>query len=307
MTSADRSAIRAVDDLPAEADDLPLSIRQVSTLLNLPAPTIRSWERRYGVPAADRSSGDHRRYTPIQLETLVRMRDLIKQGWRPAQAAGLVKAGFAASAGPLVDAFLHGARDLAPDSIARSLDVANETLGLQRTVDDVLVPAMREIGERWRAGRIDVAHEHLATNAARAWLSKLAPPGPLRPEPPIILSCGPHDHHTLGLEAFGALLRQRHWDCRLIGARTPTESLGLVVEETNAVAVVLVCHITAGRPAAVEALHSTRLRRPHLFYAGAGFTSHRARQGLPGHYLGTNFAHAADLVTNIITSSAVDG
>lgn len=306
MTGPHRSVIREVDGLPGKADDSPLSIRRVSTLLDLPAPTIRSWERRYGVPAADRSSGGHRRYTPVQLERLLRMRDLIAQGWRPVQAAGLVKAGFAASAGPLVDAFLHGARDLAPDSIARSLDVANETLGLQRTVDDVLVPAMREIGERWRTGRIDVAHEHLATNTVSAWLSTLAPPGPLRPEPPVILSCGPHDHHTLGLEAFGALLRQRHWDCRMIGARTPTESLGLVVEETNAVAVVLVCHITAGRPAAIEALHSTPLRRPHLFYAGAGFTSPRVRRGLPGHYLGTNFAHAADLVTDIITSAAPD-
>jgi MerR family transcriptional regulator, light-induced transcriptional regulator len=306
MIGPERSAARAVDDVPGEGDDPQLSIQQASSLLNLPAPTIRSWERRYAVPAPDRSSGGHRRYSAVQVETLRRMRDLIVQGRRPIEAAGLVTSGYAAAPGPLVDAYLDAARELAPDRIARTLDVAHETLGLERTVDEVLVPAMRAIGEGWRAGRIDVAHEHLATTAARAWLSNLAAPGRRRPEPPIILSCGPYDHHTLGLEAFGALLRQRSCDCRLLGARTPTESLALAVEETNAVAVVLVCHVTAGRPAAIEALRSSRLRRPLLFYAGGGFSSHRARHGVPGHYLGTHFAHAADLVSHTITSATAE-
>ncbi|MBA2559338.1 MAG: helix-turn-helix-type transcriptional regulator, partial [Propionibacteriales bacterium] len=34
-----------------------LSIQRVSDLLAVPAPTIRSWERRYGVAAAPRSTG----------------------------------------------------------------------------------------------------------------------------------------------------------------------------------------------------------------------------------------------------------
>ncbi len=278
-----------------------LTIQQAATILDLPAPTIRSWERRYGVPAADRSSGGHRRYTREQLDRLRRMRDLIAQGRRPVEAAALVQAGNGTSPGSLVDAFLQGARDLAPGRIARTLDVARETLGLDRTVDEVLLPAMREVGEKWHSGRIDVSHEHLAANASRAWLSTLNPIGPLRPQFPIILSCGPRDHHTIGLEAMGVLLRQRLWDCRLLGARTPVTSLGQAVEETNAAGVVLVCHVGVGRLAAVEALRSIQSRRVHLFYAGGAFDSPRARQGVPGQYLGTNLARAADLITDAIT------
>src|SRR5687768_7714191 len=172
-----------------DADDGELTIQQASELLHVPAPTLRSWERRYGVPLADRSSGGHRRYARVQLDQLRRMRDLIARGRRTVEAAALVKAGHATTPGPLVEAFLEAARELAPGSIARTLDAARETLGLDRTVDEVLLPAMREIGERWHAGRIDVSHEHLATNATQAWLAALRPKGPPRPQSPIILSC----------------------------------------------------------------------------------------------------------------------
>ena len=280
-----------------------LTIRQVSEGLNLPAPTIRAWERRYGVPVADRSRGGHRRYTDDQLDQLRRMRELIAQGQRPVDAAALVRAGYATAPRPLVQAFVEGARDLAPDRITQTLDIARQTLGLDRTVDEVLLPALREVGEWWHAGRMDVSHEHLATNATSAWLSALPITGPRRSEPPIILSCGPQDHHTLGLEAIGALLGDRGWDCRLLGARMPAESLGHAVQETNAAAVVLVCHLSAGRRAAIEALGSVAPRRTHLFYAGGAFASGRARRDVPGRYLGTNLTRAADVVTDAITST----
>jgi MerR family transcriptional regulator, light-induced transcriptional regulator len=283
-----------------------LSIQQASEILSVPAPTIRSWERRYGVPVADRSSGGHRRYSRDQLEQLQSMRDLIARGQRPAEAATRLHAEHAASPRKLLAAFLDAARDLEPDRIARTLEVATSTLGLDRTVDDVVIPGMREVGEWWHAGRIDVAHEHLATSSVRAWLAALALVGPLRREPPIILCCGPRDHHTLGLEAIGALLRQRRWDCRLLGARTPVESLRHAVRETHAAAVVLACHVTAGRPAAVEALRFADRQGAFLFYGGGAFTSRRSRQGVPGRYLGTNLAQAADLVTDTITAARTD-
>jgi methanogenic corrinoid protein MtbC1 len=281
-----------------------LTIQQVSQLLDVPVPTIRSWERRYGVPLADRSKGGHRRYARAQFDQVRRMRDLVAGGRRAADAAALLKASHPTLPGPLINAFLLAARELSSDGIARALDAARETLGLDRAVDEVLLPAMREVGERWHLGRIDVSHEHLATTASQSWLARTQPTGPLRQQPPIILSCGPLDHHTLGLEAMGTLLRQRHWDCRMLGARTPTESLASAVAETDAAAVVLVCHLTAGRAAAIEALRSPQLRHRQIFYAGGAFVSPRARRQVPGHYLGTNLAEAAALITATLTSAS---
>lgn len=285
------------------ADSEELTIQQTSQLLDVPAPTIRSWERRYGVPAVERSSGGHRRYTHVQLDQLRRMRDLIEEGRRPVEAAALVKAAHATSPGTLVEAFLQAARELAPAGIDRTLNAARETLGLGRTIDEVLMPAMRELGDWWYTGRVDASLEHLATNATQAWLAALRPTAPLRRHPPIVLGCGPLDHHSLGLEAIGALLRDQGWDCRMLGARTPAEALANAAAETGAAAVVLVCHVPAGRRAAVEALRFPELRHRHLFYAGGAFTTARARHGVPGRYLGTHIARASDLITDTLTSA----
>src|SRR3712207_4872762 len=130
----------ATDEAPDDADE-ELTIQQASQALNVPAPTIRSWERRYGVPVADRSSGGRRRDTRRQLDRIRWKRHLIAQGRRPVDAAALVRAGPGTSPGPVVDAFLEGARDMAPDSITEVRERARQILGLDRTVDEVLLPA----------------------------------------------------------------------------------------------------------------------------------------------------------------------
>lgn len=289
-----------VDD--ASGDQEGLTIDQVSRLLDVPAPTLRSWERRHGVPVVSRTSGGHRRYTPSQVDMLRQLRDLVAQGRRPVDAAVEVRARSTSSAS-LVEAFLEAARGLEPGAIAETLDNAQRALGLGRVVDEVLLPGMRRIGEWWENGQEDIAHEHLATNTAQAWLSGVASTGPTPLHTlPIVLACGPRDHHTLGLEAIGALLRSRGQDCRLLGARTPGDSLVRAVQETAAAAVVMVSHVPAGRLAAVEALRSPELRHASIFFAGGAFATPQARRGVPGHYLGTNFSRATQLIIATLDS-----
>jgi MerR family transcriptional regulator, light-induced transcriptional regulator len=278
-----------------------LSIRSVSEILAIPAPTIRSWERRYGIPTTPRSTGGHRRYQTAELATLRAMRDEIARGRRAADAAAMVQLGADAESPhtPLITAFLEAAYRLDPTSLHAVLDHAHASLGVDEAVSGVLLPAMHQIGLWWQSGRCDVAHEHLATEAARAWLSKLhhLGPAPWHPET-VLLTCGPRDLHTLGLEAMGVLLAERGWECRLLGARTPPRSLISAVEGTLAAAVVLVCHLAVGRRAAVEAMHGVRTTPARLYYAGNAFLSARARHGVPGTYLGENLAAAAELVSN---------
>jgi DNA-binding transcriptional MerR regulator len=283
--------------------DLQLTIQQVSLELGVPAPTLRSWERRYGLPVTARSQGGHRRYARDQVAQLVQMRDLVAAGTRPGDAASQIKAALETSPEGLVDTFVEAAHGLEPTAINDVLATARRALGLDGAVDDVLLPAMRELGLRWERGQGDVGHEHLATHATQSWLSQV----PTAQSPPlgvgpVVLCCGPRDHHTLGLEALGALLRDRGWDCRLLGARTPVESLVLAVQTTGAAAVVLVCHLAANRAAAVDALSSPALEQLPLFYAGGAFTTRQARQGVPGRYLGDRLSTAADVVTEALLS-----
>jgi MerR family transcriptional regulator, light-induced transcriptional regulator len=285
-----------------------LSIQRVSDLLCVPAPTLRSWERRYGVPQAARSSGGHRRYLPADLAMLRRMRDEISRGRRAADAAVIALASGAGGAGhhPLVSAFLSAAYDLDPAGIRDALDRAYDTAGLDETVAGILLPSMSQIGRWWESGQCDVAHEHLATEATRAWLNKrlFLGPRPTRPES-IILTCGPRDVHTLGLEAMGVLLAARGWSCRLLGARTPARALATAISGTGATAVVMVSHLSIARRSAVDALRVAQATGVRIYYAGNAFVSPQARHGVPGTYLGERLPEAAETLTRDLTEQAV--
>jgi MerR family transcriptional regulator, light-induced transcriptional regulator len=284
-----------------------LQIHQVSDLLGVPAPTLRSWERRYGLPTTDRSSGGHRRYSEEALVQLRLMRDEVARGRRAADAARSVRA-LLDPDGPgalLVQEFLAASQRMEPAAIRAVLDRANDELGLAVSLDRVLMPAMRQVGAWWETGRCDVAQEHLTTEVARGWLARMTSLAPFPAhERPVLLACGPRDLHTLGLEALAGLLTQRRLGCRVLGARTPERTLVTAAVATEAVAVVVVSHLATQRRPAVAALRAVAATGRPVFYAGNAFLFPGARGDVPGTYLGDSLATAADLITATLTDGA---
>ena len=287
-------------------DDLDgMRIATVSRLLGVPVPTIRSWERRYEFPAPPRTDGLHRRYGDVEFEQLRALRDLVTKGHSTRDAVALVRSTVvvgsanASPAEPVVNAAL--ALDTA--LLRAELDAATERLGVEDTIRRAILPAMREIGSRWKAGRCDVGREHLATEGVRAWLARqtfLAPP-PFRPHP-IVLACGPQDLHTIGLESFALILARRGWPCRVLGARTPTEALVSTVQALGAIGAVVTAQRSVTRRPAVEAIAAAdALPGVHAFYAGDAFAAPSARKDVPGTYLGQDLVEAARVVESSIT------
>lgn len=81
---------RNLPSLPGTADGT-TPIADVSRLLQVPMPTLRSWELRYDIPSRTQTSGQHRRYTPQQMQALRMMRDEIARGRRAGDAARSVR------------------------------------------------------------------------------------------------------------------------------------------------------------------------------------------------------------------------
>lgn len=285
-------------------DDWPtggVTIQHVAQLLGIPLPTIRSWERRYGIPAPARTGGGHRRYDFDEAEDLRMLRDEIGRGRRPADAAAMVRSRRASGSTltrPFVDRFCDAALHLDAAGMREILHAASVELGVEQAVVEVGLAAMREVGARWQAGLCDVGNEHLATEVMRAWLSRLVAFGP----PPTshdvtILSCGPKDLHTVGLEAFGVLLSYAGMSCRVLGALMPVSSLVRAVHGTEASKVVIVSQLAIARQAAVRSLEAvSQLESVSLFYGGGAFLSLAARKGIPGTYLGEDLLAAVALL-----------
>jgi MerR family transcriptional regulator, light-induced transcriptional regulator len=281
-----------------------LTIQQASHLLNVPASTLRSWERRYDLPTTPRTPGGHRRYSSKELNELRLMRDEITRGKRPAAARLSVQRLLQQPepARSMVAEFLAAAQAMDPARIRTCLDRATDNLGLGTTIDEVLLPAMRQIGWWWEIGTCDVAHEHLATEAARTWLGKVVAfaPDPRHPGS-ILLACGPRDWHSLGLEAFGTLLTRAGWQCRVLGAATPLAALLTAIRATGPAGVVVVSHLASGQRAAIQAIRAVAALDLPVFYAGNAFLTSPTRRRLPGTYLGDNHQ---DAVRRIETSLA---
>lgn len=279
------------------SDDLEgLTISEAALMLGVPAPTIRSWERRYGIGRTSRTSGRHRRYDVTGLAELRDLRDAIAAGRRAADAAELIhKRTREREQNPtFIEGILAASRDFDTAAIRRWLDAASSSLGLYRTVDVVILPALREIGSLWEAGRCDVANEHLASQEIRAWLSQqLSTARPKRKRPVLLFACGPKDLHTIGLEAFFVMLSRRGWNCRILGAMTPTDSVVTAARTAGSTAAVITSHLSTGRRAAVESIEALDAQGVSVFYAGNAFASAKARENVPGTYLGDELYVAA--------------
>jgi DNA-binding transcriptional MerR regulator len=285
-------------------------IASVSSSLDIPVPTIRSWERRYGFPSPSRTGGRHRRYTEREIEQLRDLRDLITRGHSAREAVARLTAGPRNAGGRnLTDEVVEAAVRLDSDAIREALDRAADRLGVEATIRDVVFRAMREIGTRWKAGTCDIEQEHLASEAMRAWLARQAAMAP----PPfgsdvIVLACGPKDLHTIGLEGFAVILARRGWPCRVLGAMTPASSLLAAVRSTRAVAAVVIAQRGVTRRAAIGSIAGVdAVPGVQAFYAGDAFAATTARRSVPGTYLGEDVVEAALVLEDTLGRSAARG
>jgi len=230
------------------------------------------------------------------------MRDEISRGRRTADAAVLVRDALDAAEPyrSVIHAFVAVADEMNAQQVDLMLDDCRDKFGLEEAICRVVLPGMRQIGVAWQTGRCDVSQEHLVTRATRNWLKKVRATAP-RPWQPgtLLLSCGPEDLHTVGLEAMEVLLVHRGWRCHLLGDRIPPMALVAAINRAKADATIVVSHIASHRRATVSALQAAAARtRTQLFYAGNAFLTEAARTAVPGRYLGEDMVAAVQTLSD---------
>jgi methanogenic corrinoid protein MtbC1 len=296
-----------------QVPDPGLAISAVSLLLGIPVPTIRSWERRYAFPTPSRTHGSHRRYGIEEIGQLRALRDEIAAGRSTSDAVEEIrKRRSEESRGPAgwTQSLLDAAMRFDAFRIRSTIQEATMGIGIDRTIESVLLPVLREIGTRWESGHCDIANEHFASQEIRKWLSnQLALTVPRKKGPSAVLACGPKDMHTIGLEGFYVMLTRRGWNCHYLGEVTPTPSLVTAIEVVQPDAVIVASQLGSNRLAAVASIRAAwDAAQGRVFYGGRAFMSPRSRRGVPGTYLGEEMVEAASLIESAIADpSAVSG
>lgn len=216
-------------------------INSVAEMTGIPASTLRAWERRYGIPAPQRTTSAYRLYSDADVELVRKLRDLVEGGVAPSEAASLLLSGdeqaepeAREASGPFVEA-VHRivAAVEAFDPAAIRLEVARATyLGSAAAVfENVLGPSMQIVGQRWHDGLLSVAQEHLASEVlvgtARDLQRLVQPDGADRV---VLLACIAGEQHALPL--YGVAFRFATWGFRseILGANTPPAAVAAAAD-----------------------------------------------------------------------------
>jgi MerR family transcriptional regulator, light-induced transcriptional regulator len=217
-----------------------LRIGELSRRLGVSDHVLRAWERRYGLLSPVRSAGGFRLYSEPDLRRVRRMQVHLAQGLSPAEAAraaideeraapptAKIDGGRRRSGGPAQAAREFAtALDTHDEPAAQAiLDALLSTLTIETVVRDVVLPYLRELGERWERGDIGVADEHFASNVIRGRLAGLARGWGHGHGPRALLACMPGELHDMALLAFGVVLNRNGWRISYLGADTPLDDL----------------------------------------------------------------------------------
>jgi MerR family transcriptional regulator, light-induced transcriptional regulator len=118
-----------------------LKTSEAAAVLNVSPNTLRAWERRFGYPKPQRSPGRHRLYTHGEIAAL---RDALQEGLSISSAISRARESVAADTHMLVGAL--GAFELQRADAA--MEGALALRSVERSVEEVLLPSLDEIGER---------------------------------------------------------------------------------------------------------------------------------------------------------------
>jgi DNA-binding transcriptional MerR regulator len=278
---------------------LPLiGIGALAKATSIPVETIRTWERRYGVPAPRRTDGGHRLYHASEIEHLALISRALDAGHRAAQATKLsieelraltpalqtgapnpgsaarlvadapdmvgtnenARVGGVPVLLPEVEAWIACVRSMNRDVLEAHLEKGLGVMGVVSFLEHAVGPFLKQVGLEWASGRISEAHEHAASETVRDFLSTIWRRR-LVPEgaATVLFTTLPGEHHSLGLGIAAATASLAGVRILFIGRSTPIPAIVEAAAESGAKAVVV--SVSLAMETGVSRLLLSELRR----------------------------------------------
>ncbi len=259
-----------------------ISTKGVAEVLGVSEATVKRWADA-GTLKCFRTAGGHRKF---------RLRDVrafLTDQMDSPDAVGEASVGLAAE---LTREQLE-ARALALSSDVDALVslIARERMrgrSLAHVFDEVIAPAMSQIGESWAAGKLTTAQEHVASNALIETIARVRPlierPS-TRYRGRAICTCLGDEQHDIGVRVVGLILAAEGFRTSMLGGNVPTSDIARMVASEQPALVAL----SASGHANLE-----RLRSDIAIVAGAAAAS-QTRVLAGGH----GFARLASVPSNV--------
>ena len=224
------------------------TIKLVARQTGLSVHTIRVWEKRYGAVRPVRATNNRRLYSDEDIERLKLLRqatmaghsigqiaqssaaelrrllrdDLTTRNTDPAATARQERS----AADDLIAAALRATERLDITDLRDLLDRGAVELGQPAMLHKFVAPFAIEVGERWRRGELNVAHEHFATSTITVFLAGFARPYPVGASAHHLVVATPTGQlHELGAIIAVAAAQSHGWRATYLGSSLPIEEL----------------------------------------------------------------------------------
>lgn len=229
------------------------SIKAVSQATGLTVETLRAWERRYRVVSPRRDDLGRRLYGPDDVLRLRRLREATERGHPIGRLVQMDETGLIGllhepSAAPspvtapsaFVERILDAVERYSSSTCEQTLTLAISLLSPARLVDEVLEPLLREVGERWHAGRFTIAQERMVSGSVRKHVGLIVETFDRSARgQPIVFATLPGERHELGLLMTAMICASHGYKIHYLGADLPPEEIARYAIEVDAALVAI--------------------------------------------------------------------
>jgi DNA-binding transcriptional MerR regulator/methylmalonyl-CoA mutase cobalamin-binding subunit len=222
-------------------------IQVVVRRTGLTADVLRAWERRYRVVEPGRSPTGRRLYSDEDIERLRLLRRATLSGRSIGQVSDLPTVELvrlirddeaeearapepAPQRSDLMQQFrleaLDAVEELDGTALRRLLQRAATAFGAERALEEVTAPVLTEVGDRWQAGDLSIAHEHLTSAVIRQVVGDLLRSASDDADRPLALFATPAgERHEFGALMAAVIAATRGWRILYLGADIPAADI----------------------------------------------------------------------------------
>jgi len=306
------------------------NIKVVLNQTGIAADTLRAWERRYGLPAPQRTAGGHRLYSDRDIATIKWLLAKQDEGLSISRAVDLWNENIASGSDPLADSASTNITSplavppAAPDSTLATLrtdwvkacsnfdeiaaeQILNQAFSLfpiEAVCTDLIQRGLADVGTLWYENKLSVQQEHFASGLAMRRVDALlsAAPAPTRKDA-ILVGCPAEEWHTFTPLLISLLLRRRGYKVIYLGANVPSEHFIDTVKDSKANLVLLVAQQLVSAATLQGTANALANKNIPVAFGGRIFTLRPSlKEFIPGYYLGNEIGSAINEIEKVLKS-----
>ncbi len=312
-------------------DSIPtFNLKAVIRETGLKPDTLRAWERRYGLPEPNRSSGGHRLYSQRDIRVLKWLIARQNEGmsisravelWRRHEADGKdplqmpeyatpdgARAPLAFAGGEslaeLREAWIGACLSFDEPKAEHVLAQAFAVYPPEVVCFEVLQRGLSTIGDGWYQDEITVQQEHFASGLAIRRLETLiaATPAPTRPGR-ILIGSPPDEGHIFSPLLLTLLLRRLGYDVVYLGANVPAQRLEHTVTTARPNFVVMPVQQLHTAASLLDVIEALRPMSVPVAFGGLVFNRiPELAERIPGYFLGQRIDRAVQSIEQLLQS-----